>query len=133
MKDIKILRDKMVEMKKWALIGATPDKSKFGYKILMSLKEKGYIVYGINPKYDEIEGVRVYHSLKELPERVDVVNVLVNPNIALKVLDDILEHKIQNVWFQPGSYNSGVLNKGKINKLNMVYDECSYIELGKII
>lgn len=37
MKDIKILRDEMVKMKKWALIGASLDESKFGYKILMQL------------------------------------------------------------------------------------------------
>ena len=132
MKDIKKLRDEMVKMKKWALIGASPDESKFGYKILMQLKEKGYTVYGINPKYDEINGVKIYHSLKELPEKVDAVNVIVNPNISLNALDDIVECGIENVWFQPGTYNPEVLNKGKKNELNMVFHECLYVELGKI-
>ena len=132
MKDIKILRDEMVKMRKWAVIGASPDESKFGYKILMSLKEKGYTVYGINPKYDEINGVEIYHSLKELPEKVDAVNVIVNPTVALKVIDDIVECKIENVWFQPCSHNPQVLNKGKNNELNMVFHECLYVELGKI-
>ncbi|WP_291637950.1 CoA-binding protein [Clostridium sp.] len=132
MNDIKILRDEMVKMKKWALIGASPNESKFGYKILMQLKEKGYTVYGINPKYDEINGVKIYHSLKELPEQVDAVNVIVNPTLALKALDDIVECKIENVWFQPGSYDPQVLNKGKKNELNMVFHECLYVELNKI-
>ena len=132
MKDIKILKDKMVKMKKWALIGASPNESKFGYKILMQLREKGYTVYGINPKYDEIDGVKIYHSLKELPEKVDAVNVIVNPALSLTALDDIVESKIENVWFQPGSYNPEVLNKGKNNELNMVFHECLYVELGKI-
>ena len=122
----------MVKMKKWALIGASPNESKFGYKILMQLKEKGYTVYGINPKYDEINGVKIYHSLKELPETVDAVNVIVNPTIALAALDDIAECKIENVWFQPGSYNPQVLNKGKKNEMNMVFHECLYVELDKI-
>ena len=132
MKDMKILRDEMVKMKKWALIGASPNESMFGYKILMQLKEKGYTVYGINPKYDEINGVKIYHSLKELPEKVDAVNVIVNPALSLTALDDIVESKIENVWFQPGSYNPEVLNKGKNNELNMVFHECLYVELGKI-
>lgn len=132
MKDIKILRDEMVKMKKWALIGASPNESKFGYKILMQLREKGYTVYGINPKYDEINGVKIYHSLKELPEKVDAVNVIVNPTLSLKALDDIVECKIENVWFQPGSYDPQVLNKGKNNELNMVFHECLYVELNKI-
>lgn len=132
MKDIKILRDEMVKMKKWALIGASPNESKFGYKILMQLKEKGYTVYGINPKYDEINGVKIYHSVKELPEKVDAVNVIVNPTLSLKALDDIVECKIENVWFQPGSYDPQVLNKGKKNDINMVFHECLYVELNKI-
>lgn len=132
MKDIKVLRDEMVKMKKWALIGATPDHGKFGYKILMLLKEKGYTVYGVNPKYDEIDGVKIYNSLKELPEKVDAVNVIVNPSVALNALDDIVECKIENVWFQPGAYNPEVLNKGKDNELSMVFHECLYVELGKI-
>jgi len=132
MENIKILRDEMVKMKKWALIGASPNESKFGYKILMQLKEKGYTVYGINPKYDEINGVKIYHSLKELPEKVDAVNVIVNPTLSLKALDDIVECKIENVWFQPGSYDPKVLNKGKKNELNMVFHECLYVELNKI-
>jgi predicted CoA-binding protein len=89
-------------------------------------------VYGINPKYDEINGVKIYPSLKELPEKVDAVNVIVNPNISLSVLDDIVESEIENVWFQPGSYNPEVLNKGEKNELNMVFHECLYVELGKI-
>jgi predicted CoA-binding protein len=132
MKNIEILRDEMVKMKKWALIGASPNESKFGYKILMQLKEKGYTVYGINPKYNEINGVKIYHSLKELPEKVDAVNVIVNPTLSLKALDDIVECKIENVWFQPGSYDPQVLNKGKKNELNMVFHECLYVELNKI-
>ncbi|MBZ9685124.1 CoA-binding protein [Clostridium estertheticum] len=132
MKDINIKSDEMVTMKKWALLGASPDESKFGYKILMLLKKKGYTVYGINPKYDEINGVVIYHSLKELPEAVDAVSVIVNPNIALNAIDEIAECKIENVWFQPGSYNQEVLDKAKSNELNIVFRECLYVELGRI-
>jgi predicted CoA-binding protein len=132
MEDIKALRDEMIKMKKWALVGATPDESKYGYKILMLLKEKGYTVYGINPKYKEINGVKVYNSLEELPEKVDAVNVIVNPNIASIALEDIVKCKIENVWFQPGSYNSEVLNKAKEKELNIVFHECLYVELRKL-
>ncbi|MBU3127303.1 CoA-binding protein [Clostridium tagluense] len=132
MKDIKIKSDEMVKMKKWALIGASPDESKFGYKILMLLKKKGYTVYGINPKYDEINGTKIYNSLKDLPETVDAVSIIVNPNVALRALDEIIDFGIDNVWFQPGSYNQEVLDKAKNNELNIVFHECLYVELGKI-
>lgn len=56
----------------------------------------------------------------------------INPTLFLKALDDTVECNIENVWFQPGSYNPQVLNKGKKNQLNMVFHECLYVELSKI-
>jgi predicted CoA-binding protein len=125
------LKKEMLNNKKWALVGVTKDENKFGYKIFKSLKEKGYKVYGINPKYDEIEGEKIYNSLKELPEKVDCVNVVVNSKIALKLIDDIVDVGINNVWFQPGTYDKDVIEKSLKHQLNVVRG-CLYVELGNM-
>lgn len=125
------LKREMLNNKKWALVGVTKDENKFGYKIFKILKEKGYTVYGINPKYDEIEGEKIYKSLNELPEKVDCVNVVVNSKIALKLIDDIVDAGINNVWFQPGTYDKDVIEKSLRYKLNVVRG-CLYVELGNM-
>ncbi|GAA0122621.1 MAG: CoA-binding protein [Clostridium argentinense] len=124
--------NKMLQVKKWAVLGATDDQSKFGYKILKRLKEKGYTVYGINPKYNEIEGIKVVSSIDNLPEKVDGISVIVNPKIALNSLENIKQYGAENLWFQPGSYDSQVINKAKELGFNIENNNCLYVELGKL-
>lgn len=132
MKDIDVVREEMLQKKKWAVIGVTPDKNKFGYKIYNRLKEKGYTAYGVNSKYNEIDGEKIYASIKDIPESIDCVNIVVNPKTTLSILDDIKKQNINYVWFQLGTFDEEVLDKA--NKLNfdIVYYDCLYIELGRI-
>ena len=127
MKDIK---NEMLNLKKWAVIGFTDDKNRYGYKIFKKLKDKGYIVYGVNPKFDEIDGIKVYNSIKDVPEKVDCISMVVNPKIASKALDEIAELGIKYVWFQPGTFDDDVINKAKNLNLEIIYYECVYVDLG---
>jgi len=119
----------MLSKKVWAVIGATPDQGKFGYKIFQKLKRKGYHVYGINPKYNDLEGTPLYSSIKDLPEMPECVDVVVNPKLALGALDEIHQAGIQYVWFQPGTYDEAVLEKAAALGLKVVYNDCVLVAL----
>lgn len=121
----------MLKLKRWALLGATDDKSKYGYKIFRTLEDNGYTVYGINPKYDTIDGLKVYKSIDEVPAVVDGINIIVNPKIALASLPAIKEKGIKNLWFQPGSFNDEVIDKAKEMDFNIEIEKCMYVELNK--
>jgi len=71
----------------FAVVGATPKREKYGYKIFKSLKEAGYKVYAVNPNHEEIEGERCYASLSELPEKPDVVDIVVPGRRTLTYLE----------------------------------------------
>lgn len=129
MNDLYELKEEMKSKKKWAVVGVTENHDKFGYKIWKRLKEHGYQVYAINPRYSEIEGEKVYSSILELPEKVDVINVVVNPTLSLNLLDEVEKTNIKNVWFQPGTLDEEVLVKAENLNLNIVYHECIYAEL----
>ncbi len=122
----------MIELKRWALLGATDDKSKFGYKIFKSLGDKGYTVYGINPKYNSIDGIKIYKSVEDLPEIIEGINIIVNPKIALASLPAIKAKGINNLWFQPGSFNDEVIAKAKEMGFNIEIEKCMYVELEKL-
>lgn len=68
--------------KNFAVIGVTPDKSKYGYKIYKRLKEKGYHTFGVSPKYQEIDGNKMYENLDVIPSPIDVVVFVINPKYA---------------------------------------------------
>lgn len=117
-------KKEMLERKTWAVVGVTPDPEKFGYKIYQVLKEHGYKVYGVNPKYDEVEGDKIYGSLKELPEKPECVDLVVNPKVSKAVLEEIKELGIQYVWFQPGTFNEEIIDLAESYQLNIVYYDC---------
>jgi hypothetical protein len=115
----------------WAVLGATQTKHKFGYKIFKSLCHKGYSVLPINPNYSDVDGVETKSSLSETTG-IEVVNVVVAPEIAYQALDGMSESGVQYVWFQPGAFNEAVIQKANDLGLKVIYGYCVLVELGSI-
>lgn len=122
------LKDEMMSKKTWAVVGATDDKSRFGYKIPVIMDEYNYEVFLVNPTKDEIDGKKVYKSLDELPKKVDVIDMIVNPKFAKGYVDKAKELGIENIFFQPGSYDDELVEYTKNLGLNVVLD-CVYATL----
>lgn len=93
----------MLEKKVWAVVGATSDQKKFGYKVYNRLKKAGYTVYPVNPKLKELDGDKVYPDLDSLPEVPDVVNCVVPPDVTKDVVSVCAGKGIRYVWMQPGA------------------------------
>ena len=86
-----------------ALVGASNNHHKFGNRIYLDLRSKGYDVVPVNPKDKQIEGDRAYASIGMMEELPNIVNFVVPPPIAMKVAQEAVELGIKHLWFQPGS------------------------------
>lgn len=126
------IKEEMLEKKVWAVAGVTERKDRYGYKIWKKLKEHDYETYGINPNYDEIEGDKIYHSVKDIPKKIDVLNMVVAPKIGMKTLDEAKEAGIEYIWFQPGSFNDEIIARAKELEFKILYDDCIYVVLMKL-
>lgn len=122
------LKDEMFKKEVWVVIGITDKTERFGYKIPKLLEEKNYKVYGVNPKLDELEGTKVYKNLSQVPEKIDVINMIVNPKFAKTYLEEAKELGIKNVFFQPGSYQEETIEYARELGFNIVTD-CVYASL----
>lgn len=100
----------MFEKKNWVVIGVTNKKHRFGYRIWALLQELGYNVYGINPNIKEIDGIKIYGDLREIEDTIDVINMVVNPEIGKNHLEVGQELGIEDVFFQPGSFNQEIID-----------------------
>jgi len=89
--------------KRIALVGASPNPAKYGNIILKDLKRKGFDVLPVNPNYDEIEGLKCYRNVKELPKDVDVIVFVVPPNVGIQAAKEAVEAGFKRLWFQPGA------------------------------
>ncbi len=99
----------LLEFQSWAVVGATADEEKYGFKIYKKLKDKGYHVYPVSPKYQEIDGDKVYKTLDQLPQNPEVVCFVVNPKIGMSIVNDCDNLGIRYIWLQPGTVNDELL------------------------
>lgn len=122
------LKEKTVEMKNWAVVGASNNKSKFGYKIVKVLKDKGYNVYPVNPKLESLEGLKCYDSITDIDTDIDVVDMVVNPKIGISVIKEIKEKGIKYVWLQPGTRSKEIKEYANDAGISIIED-CIYATL----
>ena len=109
-----------LEKKVLAVVGATGNKDKFGCKIFKRLLKEGYEVFPVNPGVSDIEGVKCYAAIKDLPVVPDVVNVVVPAKIALETVKEAAEKGAKTVWLQPGSDKPEVVSAAEEAGLEVV-------------
>lgn len=108
----------------YAIIGASNDTNKFGYKVLFDLLDNGYNAIAINPKGGFIEGKKVFASLKDVSQKIDVAVFVVPPLITEKILPEIKKLKINKVWLQPGSSSEDAISYCENNSIDCMHDVC---------
>lgn len=131
MENREILKQTMLDKKVWAVVGATAKKEKYGYKVWKKLEENGYEVYPINSNYEEIDGKKCYKSLKDLPNKPDVINFIIPPEAILDILPIAKEIGVDYLWCQPGAANEEVVLKAESLGFNIGYNICVLVELGE--
>lgn len=107
-----------------AVAGASNDPEKFGNRIVRNLLGKGYTVLPLNPREETIEGLKVYHSLAELPGPVHILDVVTPPAATLKLLREAAELGLPVVWLQDGSFDEAVLEFARTAPFRTVSDAC---------
>ena len=115
----------------FAVIGVSRDPEKYGHKVYKDLKKAGYTVYPINPKAENVDGDKCYNSLRELPERPDVVDIVVPPKITERIIKECKELGIKRVWMQPGSESEEAISFCKENNIEVVHSVCVMVERKK--
>jgi predicted CoA-binding protein len=112
----------------FAVIGVSSNPEKYGHQVYKDLKEAGYTVYPVNPNIDEVLGDRCYHSLSELPEKPDVVDTVVPPEVTEKIVEECKKLGIKRIWMQPGSESEKAIDFCNRNKIKVVHDLCVMVK-----
>ena len=107
-----------------ALVGASNNPKKYGNKILLDLLEKGHIVYPINKNESQIEGLKSYKKVSDLPSLPSIINFVVPPNEGIEVTKDLVKKGYDNFWYQPGAESIEISNFLESNKKNFIDDKC---------
>lgn len=107
-----------------AVVGASDNREKYGNIIYRDLRDAGYKVIPVNPKAEYVEGDKCYHTLSDVPNKVDVVDTVVPPHITEEIVKECKKLGINKVWMQPGSESENAIIFCKENGINVVYENC---------
>lgn len=125
------LHDILKSVKTIAMVGASPDKTKFSYGVLRVLSETGYDMIPVNPRPDitEIRGLKVYPSLSAIDRPVDMVEVFRAPDELPAIAREAVEIGAKVLWGQIGVRNDEAARIAEDSGLKVVMDRCPKIEL----
>ena len=125
------LQSILKSVKTIAMVGASPDKTKFSYGVLRVLSETGYDMIPINPRpgLTEIRGLKVYPNLKSIGREVDMVEVFRNSDELENVAHEAIAIKAKVLWGQIGVFNEMAARIAEEAGMKVVMDRCPKIEL----
>ena len=114
----------ILSKKKFAVVGSFKNESKVAYQVVQDLLLRGYDVYPVNPNIKEILGLNVYASVKDLPDDIEAIDIVTQPEITEKIVQDCKDRGIKYIWIQPGAESDNSIKFCEDNGLYCVHDEC---------
>ena len=125
------LQDILGSVKTIAMVGASPDKTKFSYGVLRVLHETGYDMIPVNPRpgLKEIRNLKVYSSLDKIDRSVDMVEVFRKPEDLFGIAEEAIAIGAKVLWGQIGVINFEAARLAEEAGLKVVMNRCPKIEL----
>ena len=117
-----------------AMVGASPNTSRPSYFAMKYLKEKGFRVIPVNPGQEgkTILGEKVYGTLADIKEKVDIVDIFRNSEAALDITREAIKIGASVVWMQLGVRNDAAARLAENAGLKVVMNRCPKIEYGRL-
>lgn len=119
------------DVKTIAMVGASPDPTKFSYGVLRVLHEQGYNMIPVNPRQagNDIRGLKVFGSLAEIDQAVDMVQVFRASEALPGIAQEAIDIGASVLWSQIGVYSEEAAKLAEDAGLRVVMDRCPKIEL----
>ena len=132
MDDINTLRRILRESRVLAVVGLSADWFRPSYFAAKYMQEHGYRIIPVNPKYPEILGEKCYRSLRDIAEKVDLVDVFRKAQDVPPIAEDAIAIGAKVLWQQLGVRNEAAAARARAAGLNAVMDRCVKIEHGRL-
>lgn len=110
--------------RKMAMAGVSRNPKKFGGAIFKELREKGFELYPINPNADEIQGVKCYRSVDDLPADVEHLFIVTQKHETDSVAQAAVKRGIKMVWIQQQSETPEAVKLLQEAEIPVIYKKC---------
>ena len=132
MDDINTLRRILRECRVLAVVGLSANWYRPSYFAAKYMLEHGYRIIPVTPQYPEVLGQKCYRSLRDIPEKVDLVDVFRKTSDVMPIAEDAIAIGARVLWQQLGVKNGEAAEKARAAGLDTVMDRCVKIEHGRL-
>jgi predicted CoA-binding protein len=113
-----------------AVIGASSNRQKFGNRAVRAFQQQGYTVIPINPHEAEVEGLKAYASVLDVPGPIDMASIYVPPDVGERLIEEIARKQIPEVWLNPGAESEALIARARALQIQPIV-ACSVIAIGQ--
>jgi hypothetical protein len=115
---------KFLEPQKFAVAGASRNPKKFGGAVFKELKEKGFDLYPVNPNASEIQGVKCYNSIDELPDEVEHLLIITSKQETLGIAGAAIKKGVKMIWIQQKSETPEAVKAIQDAGIPLIHKKC---------
>lgn len=126
------IRQVLMTVKKVAVVGCSPNSGAKNY-VPAYMKEEGYQVIPVNPRYDEVLGEKCYAALKDIPEKVDMVECFRPSEEIVPIAKDAIAIGAKVLWMQVGIINEEAAKLASDAGLTVIMNRCPCAEIPRLV
>jgi len=126
------IREILAAPKTIAVVGCSSNPARDSYRIARLLQQRGHRVVPVNPAEREVLGEVCHPTLRDVPERIDMVDVFRRPEFVAAIVDDAIAVAARILWLQLGVVDQEAALRARRAGLTVVMDRCPKIEYGRL-
>jgi predicted CoA-binding protein len=122
------LRKLLTDARTIAMVGASSSPDRPSHGIMKKMLAAGYRVIPVNPRESEVLGQKAYPSLRDVPEKVDIVDVFRRAEDTPPIADEAVAIGAKALWLQSGIVNDETARRAQAGGLLAIMDMCIGVE-----
>jgi predicted CoA-binding protein len=119
-----VMKKILSEAKTIAVVGLSSDPGRASHSVSKYIQSKGYRIIPVNPNELEVLGEKAYPTLRDVPEKIDLVNIFRRPEEAGQFVDEAVAMGVKAVWMQDGVIDRAAAQRALDAGLDVVMDDC---------
>ena len=129
------IKEALASCKNICVVGISPDPYKPSYFVSDVLQSRGFKLFLVNPNYAgrTILGEKVYASLDDVPEKIDIIDVFRRPSAVAALAVEAVRKGFKVFWMQPGTESPETIVKLDREGYRVVAGRCAKIESARLL
>jgi hypothetical protein len=107
-----------------AVVGLSDKPDRDSYRVAADMQRAGYRIIPVNPAVKEVLGEKSYSSLRDVPEKIDIVDIFRKPDAVPAIVEDAIAVGAKVVWMQEGIVHNEAADRARAAGLKVVMDRC---------